>query len=109
MEHLSSLEKKSCVQTAEFQLERKHQKCYIFEYSVEFCDNKIDNYGLHKTGENVKAEDAQNPVNVTGVHAFLGLVNNSSCQTYLQSSEQYTSRHYTELHGLRIVRQLQGK
>lgn len=57
----------------------------------------------------MKAEDAQNPVNVTGVHAFLGLVNNSSCQTYLQSSEQYTSRHYTELHGLRIVRQLPGK
>lgn len=57
----------------------------------------------------MKAEGAQNPVNVTGVHAFLGLVNNSSCQTYLQSSDQYTSRNYIELHGLQIVRQLPGK
>ncbi|XP_060085398.1 uncharacterized protein K02A2.6-like [Ylistrum balloti] len=52
------------------------EKCQFFQDKINYCGHEIDEKGLHKSADKVKAVvDAPRPENVSQVRSFLGLVN----------------------------------
>ncbi|UYV85054.1 hypothetical protein LAZ67_X004411 [Cordylochernes scorpioides] len=59
----------------EYGLKANREKCNFFQESLEYCGHVIDKMGLHKTNDKIKAVlDAPEPLNVTQLRAFLGLI-----------------------------------
>ncbi|UYV63015.1 K02A2.6-like [Cordylochernes scorpioides] len=59
----------------EYGLKANREKCNFFQESLEYCGHVIDKMGLHKTNDKIRAVlDAPEPLNVTQLRAFLGLI-----------------------------------
>ncbi|UYV63777.1 K02A2.6-like [Cordylochernes scorpioides] len=59
----------------EYGLKANREKCNFFQESLEYCGHVIDKMGLHKTNDKIRAVlDAPEPINVTQLRAFLGLI-----------------------------------
>ncbi|UYV73340.1 K02A2.6-like [Cordylochernes scorpioides] len=59
----------------EYGLKANREKCNFFQESLKYCGHVIDKMGLHKTNDKIRAVlDAPEPLNVTQLRAFLGLI-----------------------------------
>ncbi|XP_033740319.1 uncharacterized protein K02A2.6-like [Pecten maximus] len=74
-EHLQNLEAvMDCLD--KYGLRLRKDKCEFFKDQVSFCGHNIDAEGLHKSENKVKAVlEAPEPMDVSQLRAFLGLVN----------------------------------
>uniref|UniRef100_A0A672GZN6 ribonuclease H n=1 Tax=Salarias fasciatus TaxID=181472 RepID=A0A672GZN6_SALFA len=60
----------------QFGLRVKREKCEFFQQSLEYLGHVIDEKGLHKSPDKIRAIlDAPEPTNTTQLRSFLGLVN----------------------------------
>ena len=74
-------------------------KCEVFKEKITFCGHDIDNQGLHKSSEKVKAVvDVSRPQSVTEVRLFVGLVNcfNNRFKPNLSTLVQPLKNHIRE-------------
>eukprot|EP00731_Ephydatia_muelleri_P020855 Em0013g582a len=74
-EHLTLLEE-VLQRLNSYNLTVNKQKCKFFQKGVEFCGHYIDEHGLHRTQDKIKAVlEAPRPVNTSQLRSLLGMVN----------------------------------
>ncbi|KAK3107500.1 hypothetical protein FSP39_015888 [Pinctada imbricata] len=100
-EHLHNL-KLVLDRLQEYGLRVNLQKCEFFQEKVSYCGHEIDEKGLHKSPEKIKAlKEAQRPENVSQLRSFLGLVD-----AYSKWPEAFEMRTTTTAATINVLRTL---